>query len=143
KAGESYDDVLRRLLTQTQKEVTLEEVIDTVWSQFEYVACIVVFHIPYIEYVSELDIKVYTGEADGLEDYLDLYGPEYRIVVEDGKNGSKRLPFNIMATCGGPQQRDGKEATTIYMDDSVIGAVPTELDEGLENLTEKLLKEEH
>lgn len=87
---------------------------------------------------SHLRITVYTGEAESLEDLLEISNQSDRVVVES-KNGEQRqLSFSAIATIDGPNSLDYEDGTPVFMDDGVEGAEPIAFEDGIERLREKL-----
>jgi len=140
KNGErTYDDVIIRLLNESSTKITLVEVIETAMNQYDHVASITVDHISTHEDSYYLMIWIYTGEADRLEEPVDLFSQEYQIVIDFGKAEKPLyLDFDVIATYSGPNTMDTGTRTPVYMSDSVIGAPQLDLDAGLAYLNEKL-----
>jgi hypothetical protein len=84
-----------------------------------------------------IQIRVYTGEADSTEDYLELFDKDHRITIEKGDE-KLLVPFTVYATFNGPTTWDSLEQTTIYMDQSVLGAKQVQLKDGLAYVRDKL-----
>lgn len=136
---ESIEDVIERLLNKTTKGVGLEPVIRTAIDEYEDVCCVYVDHpTSPDELPTFLDIAVYTDEAEAVMDFHDVGSPEYRIMVRRDDGEMRRLPFRVFGTFDGPQSRDTREGTPVYMDNDVTGAEPIPLKEGIERLREKI-----
>lgn len=134
----AYADVVTRLLSETERETTLSEVVGAARDQFADVASIYVDHIPSYEDPDVLDFWLYTGEAEALEQEVDIFGPEYRIVVEREEADPLRLPFEISASCDGPRVRELPPGTVVYVDDSFRGVEPLDQEDGLDRLRSRL-----
>lgn len=139
-AGETRADVIERLLDETVEDVPLPTVINEIFSQFDHVASIDVGH-PNPESPTMLTITVYTGDADGYEDTVDIYrSGRYRAVIEN-ESGERFTPsFDIIATVTGPSGMNTAGRTCVYMAEQVIGAEPQSVDDGLATLQQKLGK---
>ena len=138
---ESYDQVINSLLIETTKTIPLREAIDIALDEFDDVACVVVNHLNFgADGVGNLCITIYTGDAGGFEEYLNLFGPEYRITFDNDESAPKRqYDFSFMATMFGPKSVNSAEGTTIYMAEDVLGAESLPLETGIEYLSDKLL----
>lgn len=141
---ESIEDVIERLLDKTKKDVGLKPVIRNAIDEYESVCCVYVNHPTKPEEPPTfLDIAVYSDEAEAMMDYADIWGPEYRIIVRKDDGELRRLQFRVYGTIDGPQSKDTREGTPVYMDDDVIGAEPIPLKEGIERLREKITETNH
>lgn len=135
----TVDDVINRLLKETANEVELQEVIQTAFEQFEHIACVTVAHLATYEEPTQLRISIHTGDVDGFEEYVDLYESRSLVHIERGnEEDDLKVPFDVIATCDGPQTLNSQEMTTIFMQDSVIGSEEIELVTGLDYLHDKL-----
>ena len=131
---QTLDDIVSRLLDETVKGVTLDEVIETVTEEYENIACIVVHHL---RGDAHLSIKVFTPDIDTDYEVADLYSPNHQIRIERDDD-SVRWGFELIATCEGPETWNNTSSTTIYMADNVHNANPLDLETGLKYLKEKL-----
>ena len=119
------------------EQLSLESLIKQINYQFEYVAEIYIAHLPSASEVSQLYITVHTDEAESYEQSVNLSSAD-EVTIDIGENKSVSLPFDVIATFDGPGHLQSGEGTTVYMDESVIGAEPRELDAGLTVLRQKL-----
>lgn len=118
-------------------EIELETVVERIMDEFEYVASITIDHLLNNERPSSITIRVYTGEADGLEDYLQLFSSDHKIAVDRGDE-TLLVPFSIFATFDGPVTLDRSSQTTIYMNDNILGAQSLQLEDGIAYVQDKL-----
>jgi hypothetical protein len=123
-------------MVQETEQIGIESLIDNLFERFDYIAEIHVTHIPSASDVSQLHITVHTGEAESLEQYLDLTADE--VTIDMGQAEPLSLPFDVMATVDGAGHIQGSEGTTVYMDDNIRGAESRELDAGLSILRQKV-----
>lgn len=138
KPEETVEDVCTRLLNETINEMDLETVLSTIHNQVESPISIYVTHLPSVNKPTQLEIVVYTSEADGLEDPVDLFEPHQQIVIERDDGETLRLPFSVRASCGGPKDRDTTMGTPVYMHENVLGPRPLDLEVGTTYLKNKL-----
>jgi len=124
-------------MVQETKRIGIESLIGEIFDQFDYIAEVYVAHLPSASEVAQLHITVHTGEAESLEQYLDLT-PADEVTIDTGETEAFSLPFDVMATVDGAGHIQGAEGTTVYMADNVIGAESRELDAGLSMLRQKL-----
>lgn len=134
-------DIIVQMLDETTTEVELDNVIRTAINDFDHVVSVYVDHIPTYDTPSSLRICLYTGEAGSVEDPVEVFGPEYRIVIQRDDD-RLRLPFRIIASVGGPNDRDSSYGTPVYMHENVVGAQTLDLDVGMEYLRDKLSQPE-
>jgi len=118
-------------MIEENKSIGIEELIDEIRAEFDYVAEIYVWHR-----LSEFHITVHTGEAEGIEQYIEM--PYDRIELDIGESDPLSVEYNIMATYYGPGHMQGAEGTTVYMSEDVRGSKSRDLDEGLTRLRAKL-----
>lgn len=118
-------------------EVELETVLKKAIDKFDSIASITISHLGTHERPGMIRVTVYTGEAEGLEDYLQLYPKGHKIAIER-EDETLLVPSTVMATCGGPVSADSLERTTIYMNEDVLGAQPVALVDGLAYVQDKL-----
>ena len=118
-------------------EVELETVAEKVMNEFDSVASITIGHLASYKMPSNIRITVHTKEADSFEDYIQLFTPDHKIVI-DREEEKIQAPFIVMATFDGPGTYDTVGGTTIYMNENVIGAEPIQLEDGLAYLRTKL-----
>ncbi|MCQ4334776.1 hypothetical protein KM295_15080 [Natronomonas sp. F2-12] len=118
-------------------KVELETVVEKVIDEFDNVASITIDHLLTYERPSSIRVRVYTGEADGFEDYLQLFSSEHKIALDRGDQ-TLLVPFSIFATFDGPVTWDSTSQTTIYMDDNVLGSHSLQVDDGLAYVQDKL-----
>lgn len=126
---------------ETVVEVDLETVVEEAIAEFDYVASITITHHPTYERPGGIIVKIHTGEADDFEDYRQLFSSEHKIAINRADE-TLLVPFEIMATLGGPETWDNDMQTTIYNDENVLGAQPVQLDDGVAYLRDKLEKPE-
>ena len=124
-------------MVQETKQIGIEPLIDDLFDRFGYIAEIYVAHLPSASEVAQLHITVHTGEAESLEQYLDLTSAD-EVTIYTGEAEPLSLPFDVMATVDGAGHMQGSEGTTVYMDDNVMGAEPREVDAGLSILRQKV-----
>jgi hypothetical protein len=120
-------------------EVELETVVKQAMDQFDNVASVTVAHLVTYNQLKTIHITVYTGEADSVEDHLGLFDDDHRITIERGDE-KLLVPFSVYATFDGPVTWDSVEQTTIHIDQSVLGAKPVQLEDGLAYVRDKLEK---
>ena len=139
KTDENADEAITRMLDNAVQKVPIEKLITDLLSRFEDAVNINVDPVPEHENPGMLIISVHTGNA-GLEDNITLYeGKESRAVIESEAGEQFCLPFDVIATCDGPK-RESIGTTPVYMSDSVVGAEPVALDDGLDQLRAKIGK---
>ena len=126
-------------MEEKTKQLTIESLIEQINNRFEDIAEIFVAHLPIASKVSQLHITVHTGEAESLEQYIEIT-PADEVAIDIGETEPLSIPFQVMATFDGPGHIHGSEGTTIYMSNDVIGAEPRELDTGLSILQKKLAR---
>jgi hypothetical protein len=124
-------------MVHENEHIGIESLIDDLFDQFGYIAEVYIAHLPSTSEVAQLHITVHTGEAESLEQYLDLTTAD-EVTIDTGQAESLSLPFDVMATVGGAGHIQGSEGTTVYMDDNVTGAESRELDAGLSILRQKV-----
>lgn len=122
---------------ETVVEVGLDTVVEQAIAEFDQVASITVDHLTTYEQPRTILVWVYTSEADGFEDYLQLFSSDHRIAISRNEE-TILAQFSVMATFDGPVTWDSDSKTTIYMDQGVMGAEPVELEDGLAYLQDKL-----
>lgn len=127
-------------MDERNEHIGIELLTEKIFDQFGYVAEIYVAHLPSASEVAQLHITVHTGEAESLEQYLDLT-PADELMIDTGRAEPLSLPFDVMATVDGAGHIQGAEGTTVYMADNVIGAESRELETGLSMLRQKLAGE--
>lgn len=140
---ESYDDVIKRLLEKTEHPNSLYYVVEQAIEQYDDVASVRVSHPWNISDSDEkgtVIITVYTGEAETFEEHFEPLSPDNKVRLPRGPTMEETEPlrYECIATFDGPQTMDTDEQTVVYMDESVIGAEPVELEEGIEKLGDKL-----
>jgi len=118
-------------MIEENKSIGVEELISEVKDEFDHIAEIYVWHA-----LSEFQIEVHTGEAESLEQYIEM--PYDRLEIDIGKSDPLSVEYYIIATCDGPGHPQGAEGTTIFMSKDVWGSEPRELAEGLTRLKQKL-----
>ncbi|MBX0284750.1 hypothetical protein EGH22_00265 [Halomicroarcula sp. F28] len=111
--------------------IAVGELIDELRAEFDYVAEIYVWHR-----LSEFHITVHTGEAEGIEQYIEM--PYDRIEVDIGESDPLSVEYGVIATYYGPGHMQGAEGTTVYMSESVQGSKQRDVEEGLTRLRQKL-----
>ena len=119
------------------EQISLESLIKQINDQFEYVAETYIAHLPSVSEVSQLYITVHTNEAESYEQSVNVSSAD-EVTIDIGEDEPVCLPFNVIITLDGPGHLQSGEGTTVYMDESVIGAEPRELDTGLRVLRQKL-----
>jgi hypothetical protein len=124
-------------MVQQTKQINIESLIDKLFDRFDHIAEIYVAHMPSVSEVSQLHITVHTGEAESLEQYLDLTTAD-EITIDTGEAEPLALPFEVMATVDGPGHIESVGGTTVYMSDNVMGAESREVDTGLSVLRQKV-----
>lgn len=134
---QTVEETIERLLDETVVEVELETVIEQAMDEFDHVSSITIGHFGTYEQPSSIDVRVYTGEADCIEDYLQLFSADHKIALDRGDE-TLLVPFNVFATFDGPVTWDAVEQTTIYMNENVIGPQPLRLEDGLAYVQDKL-----
>ena len=124
-------------MVQETEQIGIESLIEHITDRFDYIAEIYVAYLPSASDVSQLHLTVHTGEADSMEQYLDLTtADEVAIDIDEAEPLS--LPFDLMATVDGAGHLQRSEGATVYMGDNVMGAESRELDTGLTMLRKKL-----
>lgn len=139
----SYDDVIKRLLEKTENSNSLYHLVEQAIEQYDDVASVRVSHPWNIDDSAEpgtVIITVYTGEAETFEEHFEPLSSDSKVLLPrgSGMGETKPLRYECIATFDGPQTMDTDEQTIVYMDDSVIGAEPIELADGVEKLGDKL-----
>jgi hypothetical protein len=134
---QTVEETIERLLDETVVEVELETVIEQAMDEFDHVSSITIGHLGTYEQPSSIDVRVYTGEADSIEDYLQLFSADHKIALERGDE-TLLVPFTVFATFDGPVSWDSTSQTTIYMDENVRGAHSLQLEDGLPYVLDKL-----
>lgn len=124
-------------MVQEKEQIGIESLINKLFDRFEHIAEIHVTHIPSASDVSQLHITVHTGEAESLEQYLDLTTAD-EVTIDTGEVDPLPLPFNMIATVDGAGHIQGTEGTTVYMSDNVMGVDPREIEAGLTMLRQKV-----
>jgi len=119
-------------MVKETEQIGIEPLIENIIDRFDYIA-----HLVSASDVSQLYITVHTGEAESLEQYLDVTTAD-EVVIDVGEADPLSLPFDVMATVDGAGHIQGAEGTTMYMPDNVMGSEPRELDTGLTMLRQKL-----
>jgi hypothetical protein len=122
---------------ETVVEVELETVVEQAMNEFDHVSSITIGHLVTYEQPSSIRVRLYTGEADGFEDYLQLFSADHKIALDRGDE-TLLVPFTVFATFDGPVSWDSVEQTTIYMDENVLGAHSLQLEDGLAYVLDKL-----
>jgi hypothetical protein len=112
--------------------IQIESLIEKINNRFDDIAEIHVAHSP-----SLLHITVHTGEAESLEQYLDLTSAD-EVTIDTGEANPLSFPFFVTATLFGPGHIQGLAGTTVYMAEDVRGGESCELDTGIERLRKKL-----
>lgn len=130
------NDVAEEQNDETAVEIELEAVVEQAMAEFDEVASITIDHPMTYERPKMIYVRVYTGEADSVEDYLGLFTGNHRIAIERGDE-TLLVPFGVFATFDGPVTWDSVEQTTIYMQ-NVIGAKPVRIEDGLAYVRDKL-----
>lgn len=123
-------------------EISLREAVDHALDQFDDVVCVVVHHLPYVRSLQDLVITVYTGHADSEGEWPGVFGHHIRVRIARPDAEPLRLPVRVHASCGGPQERNDLEMTTVFMTDEVIGARPLTVEKGVGYLEKKLARGE-
>lgn len=118
-------------------EVELETVVEKAMDEFDHVASITVNHLYTCERPTSIEVRVYTGESNGLEDYLGLFTEDHRIPI-DRDDETLLIPFSVCATFDGPVTWDSAVQTTIYMNQNVLGSKPVQVEDGLAYVRDKL-----
>jgi hypothetical protein len=121
----------------SNRTISVESLTDKLFERFDNAVSVHVHHLPSATEVSQLIIKVHTGDADSFEEYVDLV-PASDVTIDVGQSDPLKLPYDIMATMDGPGGMQGSEGTTIYMSETVNGAESRDLDNGLTRLQKKL-----
>lgn len=124
-------------MVKETKQIRVESLISEINDRFDYIAEIYVAHLPTASEVAQLHITVHTGEAESLEQYLDLTTAD-EVTIDTGKTQPLSIPFDTMATVDGAGHIQGVGGTTLYMSDDVIGAESRDLETGLSMLRQKL-----
>jgi hypothetical protein len=122
---------------ETVVEVELETVVKQAMDEFDYVASVTIVHLATINRLKTIDVRVYTGESEGVRDYLGLFSGDHRITIDRGDE-TLVIPFGVYAFYDGPVTWDSIEQTTIYMDQNVLGAKPVQLEDGLAYMRDKI-----
>lgn len=131
------NDTIEHQSDSTAVKIGLEDLVEKVLDELDSVVSITIGHLMTYTQPNNIRITVYTREADSFEDYLQLFTPDHRIVIERDDE-TLLVPFTILATFDGPVTWDSVEQTTIYMKESVLGAKPVQLEDGLAYLRDKL-----
>lgn len=129
-------DFIAKMVQETE-QIGIESLIDKLFDRLGYVAEIYVAHLPSASEVAQLHITVHTGEADSLEQSLDLTTAD-EVAVDTGEAEPLSVPFDVMATVDGAGHPQGTEGTTVYIADDVMGAESRELETGLSMLRQKV-----
>ncbi|ERG93735.1 hypothetical protein [Haloquadratum walsbyi] len=124
-------------MVQETEQIGIESLIDKLFDRFGHIAEIHVAHIPSASEIAQLHITVHTGEANSLEQSLDLTRAN-EVTVDTGEAYPLLIPFDMIATVDGPGHVQGKEGTTVYMADNVVGAKSRDLETGVSMLRQKL-----
>ena len=119
------------------EQIGIESLIEHITDRFDYIAEIHVAHLVSASDVDQLVITVHTGEANSIEQYLDLTTAN-EVTIDVGEADSLSLPFDVMATVYGAGHIQGSKGTTVYMADNVMGAESRGLETGLTMLRQKL-----
>lgn len=123
-------------MVQETNQIEIESLIDELFDRFDHIAEIYVAHTPSVSEISQLHITVHTGEAESLEQYLDLTTAD-EVTIDTGEAEPLSLPFEVMATVDGPGHRPSVGGTTVYID-NVAGAESRELETGISMLQQKV-----
>jgi hypothetical protein len=114
-----------------------ESLIEQITNRYEYIAAIHVGHHNLSHPNTYLRINVFTGEAESLEEYLDIV-PSGKVEVETVDGRTLTLPVSVIATYNGPDGRQRTSGTTIYMADNVIRGVPRDIETGISMFRKKI-----
>jgi hypothetical protein len=136
----SFHEVMVRILNEHRRIWDLEDdILPTIQEEYDYIASIRVSTIPTISQPSTCIIKIYTGEAESLEDYLPYFDEgRDKIGLPRADDPEFVCELELMATVDGPSSLENAESTPIYMADNVLGAEYLSLDDGLERFYERL-----
>lgn len=140
--AETFQEIIDHLLKETTEEISLDEAIERGLDEYgglENVPAIYAEHPGSINGNSPsfLELTFHTAEAETLRDWIDEVDSHHRVVIETD-TGEIRLPIRMMGTMDGPKDWDHAEGTPLYTAESVHGAEPIDLDDGVENLKRKL-----
>lgn len=138
----SYDDVVQRLLSVTEKDISLREAVEGYFNEFdpESIAGMSAWISWHEGEPTAVMFTINTGEAklDG-QHVVDTFGAEYRIRIDRPDDDPLRLRFQCEADPYGPASLETSDTIPIYLCDDLAGADPIPLDEGIERLKAKLL----
>lgn len=129
--GENVDDIVTRLLDETIEEVSIETIVEEIFSHYEHIAGIAV-ELTDVEEPTMAHITVATADVATYEDPAGVFqSGRYRLVVEE--NGSHRcsLPFRVVAARDGLKY-ETVSTTPLYHADELSPA------DGIERFKEKL-----
>lgn len=124
-------------MEQTSEPQTLEQLVNQLMEEYEYIAAIHASHPTLAFSDPTLHIKIHTSAADGHEEHLDVI-PSGEIKVNITTEESVTVPASVIATCAGPGGIQRTEGTTIYKHDNVLGAEPRDAETGLSMVRQKL-----
>lgn len=129
--GESFDEVIERLLDATVEEVPIESVVDDIFAHYDHVAGIGVM-VTDNENPSWAHIVVSTADVPDIEEPAPLYrSGRYRLTVGNAGDVQCSIPFLITAEPYGPMF-ETIGTTPIFIDGEIA------LDDGLDRLRSKL-----
>ena len=124
-------------MIEETEQIGIESLIDELFDRFGYVAEIYVAHLPSASEVAQLHFTVHTGEADSLEQSLDLTSAD-EVTIDTGEAEPLSLPFDVMASADGAGHIQGSDGTSVYLDDNVMRAESRKVDAGLSILRQKV-----
>jgi len=119
-------------------KMQLESLIEQLMNKYEHIAEIHIAHPDLSGSETYIHVKVHTGEAESIEEYLDIV-PSGNIKVKTADERSWTLPVTVMATYDGPGNIQRTSGTTIYMSDDVIGAESRDIETGISMFRKKLV----
>lgn len=130
--GESYDEIIERLLDATVEEISIEAIADDIFNHYDHVAGVAV-KVTDNEQPNLAQIVVSTDVPD-FEHPSPLYrSGRYRLSVENDGEVLCSIPFIICAEPYGPQY-DTIRTTPIFVDGEIA------LVDGIERLRNKIGK---
>lgn len=133
---QAVDDVIERLLHESEMVLSLEEAIRTAADPFDHIDAITVGH------ATGIDITVYTTEADERSTTIDTISPKDTVLIK-GDQRTVETELTAVATQSSPEVWDSKSTTTVYVSDSVRGVDPVEIEDGISYLEAKLRDPDH
>lgn len=128
---QTVDDVINRLLDESEVLFSLEEAIRAAADSFDRIDAITVGH------ATRTDITVYTAEVDERGATIETIGPEDKVLIKEAQR-TVETELTAVATPSSSELWNSKCTTTVYVSDSVRGVDPVEFEDGISYLKEKL-----